>query len=81
MKEKRDEILPFEQGDAYQNNDINMLGDNLNQVKLEELPLIDLEKLAAATNDFHEDNKLGQGGFGPVYKVMLVHLSSMGVLF
>ena len=81
MKEKSDDILPFEQGGGYQNNDINMLGDNLNQVKLEELPLIDLEKLAAATDDFHEDNKLGQGGFGPVYKVMLVHLSSMGVLF
>lgn len=25
--------------------------------------------IAASTNDFSDDNKLGQGGFGPVYKV------------
>ncbi|GAB4831069.1 hypothetical protein Ancab_040226 [Ancistrocladus abbreviatus] len=35
---------------------------------LDELPLFKLEKLAIATNDFEECNKLGQGGFGPVYK-------------
>ena len=81
MKEKSNEILLSAHGDMHQTYDMNMLGDNLNQVKLEELPLLDLEKLAAATNNFHEANKLGQGGFGPVYRVMLVHLSSMGVLF
>ncbi|XP_019102819.1 G-type lectin S-receptor-like serine/threonine-protein kinase SD1-13 isoform X2 [Beta vulgaris subsp. vulgaris] len=36
--------------------------------KLEELPLFEFEKLATATNNFHDSNKLGQGGFGPVYK-------------
>ncbi|KAF3959335.1 hypothetical protein CMV_015842 [Castanea mollissima] len=46
----------------------DMLGDNLNQVKGQELPLFDFVKLASATNDFHESNKLGQGGFGPVYR-------------
>ncbi|THG15318.1 hypothetical protein TEA_008786 [Camellia sinensis var. sinensis] len=39
--------------------------DNLNQVKLEELPLFKFEKLAIATNEFNWTNKLGQGGFGP----------------
>ena len=43
----------------------------MNQVKLEELPLIDFNKLATATNNFHEANKLGQGGFGPVYRVIM----------
>ena len=81
MKEKSNEILLSNLGDVHQNYDINMSGHNLNQVKLEELPLLDLEKLVAATNNFHEANKLGQGGFGPVYRVMVVHLSSMGVLF
>ena len=28
-----------------------------------------MESLIAATTNFHDDNKLGEGGFGPVYKV------------
>ena len=44
----------------------------MNQLKLEELPLIEFNKLAAATNNFHEANKLGQGGFGPVYRVIML---------
>lgn len=31
--------------------------------------LIDLPTLRMATNDFAENNKLGEGGFGAVYKV------------
>lgn len=31
--------------------------------------LFDLVTLKEATDDFSEANKLGQGGFGPVYKV------------
>ena len=49
----------------------SLLFDHLNDVKLHELPILNLEELAIATNDFHMDNKLGQGGFGPVYKVMV----------
>ena len=81
VKEKSDEISLFNYGDSYQIYDTNTLGDNANQVKLDELPLLKLEKLATATNNFHEANKLGQGGFGPVYRVMLVHLELYGVLF
>ncbi|XP_031120580.1 uncharacterized protein LOC116023714 [Ipomoea triloba] len=33
-----------------------------------ELPLFDLSKITRATNNFSDDNKLGEGGFGPVYK-------------
>ncbi|XP_059628122.1 G-type lectin S-receptor-like serine/threonine-protein kinase At1g11330 [Cornus florida] len=46
----------------------SMLGDDQSQIKLEELPLFSFEKLAIATDDFDRANKLGQGGFGPVYK-------------
>jgi len=31
-------------------------------------------ELKNATNDFNHENKLGEGGFGPVYKVMLCPL-------
>ncbi|KAM3339071.1 hypothetical protein P3S68_031157 [Capsicum galapagoense] len=34
-------------------------------VYMEELPVFSLDMLANATSQFHEDNKLGQGGFGP----------------
>ncbi|XP_050935866.1 G-type lectin S-receptor-like serine/threonine-protein kinase At1g11330 isoform X2 [Cucumis melo] len=54
------------------NNGDDMKHDKVNQVKLQELPLFDFEKLATATNHFHFNNKLGQGGFGPVYKGKLV---------
>ncbi|EXC05289.1 G-type lectin S-receptor-like serine/threonine-protein kinase [Morus notabilis] len=36
-----------------------------------ELPLFDLATIATATENFADDNKLGQGGFGPVYKGIL----------
>ncbi|GMN61963.1 hypothetical protein TIFTF001_031048 [Ficus carica] len=37
-----------------------------------ELPLFDLATIANATGNFAAKNKLGQGGFGPVYKGTLV---------
>ncbi|KAK4851858.1 hypothetical protein QYF36_018984 [Acer negundo] len=37
-----------------------------------ELPLFELDTIANATNNFSFNNKLGEGGFGPVYKGTLV---------
>ena len=34
------------------------------------VPFVALKCILAATDNFSEANKLGQGGFGPVYKVM-----------
>ena len=42
-----------------------------NLVTSEELPFFDLTTIRAATDDFADSNKLGQGGFGTVYKVIL----------
>ncbi|XP_056171715.1 G-type lectin S-receptor-like serine/threonine-protein kinase RKS1 [Syzygium oleosum] len=36
--------------------------------KDQELPLVDITTIKAATDNFAPTNKLGQGGFGPVYK-------------
>lgn len=35
-----------------------------------EVPFVVLESIIAATDNFSAENKLGQGGFGPVYKVI-----------
>ena len=47
----------------------NVVGENLVEVELQQLPLFNFEELATATNNFHLEEKLGQGGFGPVYRV------------
>lgn len=52
--------------------DGQMSGGNMNQLELQELTLFNLQKLATATDNFDLSNKLGQGGFGLVYRVILV---------
>lgn len=39
-----------------------------------DVPFFDLEIILEATSNFSDENKLGQGGFGPVYKVRIPHL-------
>ncbi|KAG8640691.1 G-type lectin S-receptor-like serine/threonine-protein kinase At4g03230 isoform X1 [Manihot esculenta] len=41
---------------------------NEEETKAMDVPFFDLESILAATNKFSNSNKLGQGGFGPVYK-------------
>ncbi|KAK6932361.1 Gnk2-homologous domain [Dillenia turbinata] len=43
----------------------NLQGDNS---KLQEFPFFDFASMYRATNNFSVSNKLGEGGFGPVYK-------------
>ncbi|XP_019171811.1 PREDICTED: G-type lectin S-receptor-like serine/threonine-protein kinase At1g11300 isoform X1 [Ipomoea nil] len=46
--------------------------EDASQVKLlDELPTFDFEIIAKATEHFHSGNKLGEGGFGSVYKGVL----------
>ncbi|RZC09279.1 G-type lectin S-receptor-like serine/threonine-protein kinase At4g27290 [Glycine soja] len=42
------------------------------QLKDLDVPLFDLLTITTATNNFSSNNKIGQGGFGPVYKGKLV---------
>ena len=53
---------------------IEIIGHQNNKGQKEEdleLPFLDLSTIASATNNFAINNKLGEGGFGPVYKVNL----------
>ncbi|CAA0307814.1 unnamed protein product [Arabidopsis thaliana] len=50
----------------YSSSPIKVLvGD---QVDTPDLPIFSFDSVASATGDFAEENKLGQGGFGTVYK-------------
>ncbi|KAF8031416.1 hypothetical protein BT93_D0579 [Corymbia citriodora subsp. variegata] len=51
------------------------LGENLAKVSLQELVLNKFEALVVATSNFSNINKLGKGGFGPVYWVMSIDSS------
>lgn len=37
-----------------------------------DLPLLDLSTIITATNNFSVKNKIGEGGFGPVYRVIQI---------
>ena len=68
-KENNRGFVPFNQGETSEEYTPDNLIGELSQSKLQELVLFNFENLATATNNFHSSNKLGQGGFGPVYKV------------
>ncbi|KDP38984.1 hypothetical protein JCGZ_00741 [Jatropha curcas] len=53
----------------YSNLERNANNNNKNEDL--ELPLFDLGIIASATNNFSFTNKIGEGGFGPVYKGVL----------
>jgi hypothetical protein len=56
-------------------NDGTNTKDNVNirGKKDGELPMFSYKSVLTATNNFSAVNKLGQGGFGPVYKVYMIH--------
>jgi len=67
-EKNRNTRLLNERMEALSSNDVGAI--LVNQYKLKELPLFEFQVLAVATNNFSITNKLGQGGFGAVYKVL-----------
>lgn len=59
----------------------SMVTDDINQAKFEELFVYNFDILASATDNFNLSSKLGQGGFGPVYKVMFSVIESFIIFF
>ncbi|GMP59260.1 hypothetical protein CsSME_00022611 [Camellia sinensis var. sinensis] len=55
-------------------------GEDLEKIAAQEQKQFSLETLVSATKDFHPNHKLGQGGFGPVYKSLVdtMHLIGSG---
>ncbi|CAE5963040.1 unnamed protein product [Arabidopsis arenosa] len=51
-----------------------------NKTEYLDLPLIEWEALAMATNNFSKDNTLGQGGFGIVYKGRLLDGKEIAII-
>jgi hypothetical protein len=46
--------------------------DETEDGKSHELKVLSLDRIKAATSNFSESNKLGEGGFGPVYMVCIM---------
>lgn len=57
-------MRPFRFGSSRDNQG----EDDLEQIAANEQKFFRFETLVEATNNFHPTNKLGQGGFGPVFK-------------
>ncbi|KAK5844629.1 hypothetical protein PVK06_000769 [Gossypium arboreum] len=70
------DIIEFSEGG--QNLYIRLATSDLSEEDLE-LPVFDFATIATATNNFSSDNKLGQGGFGPVYKGTLIEGQEIAV--
>lgn len=46
-------------------------------IKNSELQFFSFESIVSATNSFSDKCKLGEGGFGPVYKARIIYFFSM----
>jgi hypothetical protein len=59
-------------GQTHQEKQSEGLIADMKQIKIEDLPLFEYNNISTATNNFDSTNKIGQGGFGSVYKVNYV---------
>jgi hypothetical protein len=59
------------------NEEMNTNNNMKKKEKDFELPLFSYESVSAASNNFSAVNKLGEGGYGPVYKVHKIFLMNV----
>jgi hypothetical protein len=63
------QLFVLKTGQTPQENQSASLTGDVKQVKIEDLPLFEFKNISTATNNFSSANKIGEGGFGSVYKV------------
>ncbi|XP_047964066.1 G-type lectin S-receptor-like serine/threonine-protein kinase At4g27290 isoform X1 [Salvia hispanica] len=68
-RRKKTDLWP-RRGGSSTREDVKDLDDESHSKDLE-LPLFELSKICKATDDFSFNSKIGEGGFGPVYKGVL----------
>uniref|UniRef100_A0A7N2MB12 Receptor-like serine/threonine-protein kinase n=1 Tax=Quercus lobata TaxID=97700 RepID=A0A7N2MB12_QUELO len=73
LRKKGEDLLQLDLGmtqttENSEHSEVNKRGDG----KKFKMPLFSLKSVSAATDNFSDANKLGEGGFGPVYKGILL---------
>lgn len=73
---RRQDKLPFSLTTASTYLEDSSARTDLGESRINsDLPIFELRTIAAATNNFSFNNKLGEGGFGSVYKVFRFSLT------
>ncbi|KAH7845035.1 hypothetical protein Vadar_034469 [Vaccinium darrowii] len=82
LQKKGKDLLSFDLGTSIGagNTTLTKASKNPNTGKKEiDLPRFSFASVSAATDNFSDANKLGEGGFGPVYKDMTPKISDFGM--
>ncbi|KAK1396399.1 Receptor-like serine/threonine-protein kinase [Heracleum sosnowskyi] len=68
-------LLAYNRKKLQKEESLNVSSESVSLTKIEnedlELPIFDFKTIEKATSNFSQDKKLGEGGFGPVYKGLL----------
>ena len=64
-----EDLVQLDLGMTIKPENLELLEDGDIRKKEVKMPLFSFASVSAATDNFSDANKLGEGGFGPVYKV------------